>query len=63
MKINEVICMHELKKLEIREDRQQLNEFVFLAAVPWLIGAGMSAYDYFKLKDQNITEQLEVPLF
>ena len=45
--------MHELKKLEIREDRQQLNEFVFLAAVPWLVGAGMSAYDYFKLKDQN----------
>jgi len=45
--------MHELKKLEIREDKQQLNEFVFLAALPWLVGAGMSAYDYYKLRGKN----------
>jgi hypothetical protein len=53
MKINEVVCIYELKKLEIREGRQQLNEFVFLAALPWLIGAGLSAYDYYNLREKN----------
>jgi hypothetical protein len=51
--------MHELKKLElIREEKQQLNEVVFLAALPWLIGAGMNAYDYYKLREKNKGESL-----
>ena len=54
MKIIEVVYMHELKKRGlILEDNQQLNEWFWM--IPTLVGAGMTAYDYYNMAEKEGT--------